>query len=67
MFSIVKDEEVVLETVERKNACLEIMKNWSIFGIRFGVYIDKSTRFVSNFAVVISYCTYLIFMYVILS
>ena len=41
-------------------------ENWSIFGIRFGVYIDSSTRFVSKCAQFTSILTCIIVLIIVM-
>ena len=39
-----------IEDLDQEKSWKTKIENWSIFGIRFGVYIDNSTRFVSKCA-----------------
>ena len=39
------------EEIGNDKSCMERMKKYSLFGIRFGVFIYKSTQYVSKFSV----------------
>ena len=52
--------------VKKINKCEEKMKEWSIFKIRFGVYIYNKTSYVSKFAIATSIMTFVISALVIL-
>ena len=55
MFSLETKNKPEKKEVENDKSCIEQMKKYSLFGIRFGVFIYKSTQYVSKFSVFSSF------------
>ena len=54
-----------IDTVGRKKKCKDYLEDYSLYSIRFGVYIKNSTKFVNNFAIMNSFVVVFILILVL--
>ena len=62
-----EDEIQDNRTIGQKKSCIEVLEEYSMFGIRFGVFIINSTRFTNKLAVIASIITFIILCWIILA